>query len=74
MKTRKPLITGRATPNSTVYVYANRKLVAKTKASANGSFCVRPCRGLRNGCNAVIAQAVNSQGAATRSQGVRLFV
>ncbi|MBA3954525.1 hypothetical protein H0X48_04380 [Candidatus Dependentiae bacterium] len=70
----RPRICGKATPGSTVYVYANRKLVAKTKASNAGTFCITPCRALRRGCNAVIAQAVNNTGTATRSNGVRLFV
>ncbi len=74
VREHKPRICGKATPNSTVYVYANRKLVAKTKANNTGAFCVRPCSRLRHGCNAVIAQAVNSAGIPARSNGVRLFV
>ncbi len=73
VKTSKPLITGRATPKATVYVYANNELIARTKASNCGMFSVRPCRPLRNGCNALVARAVNSAGIAARSNGFKFL-
>ena len=69
----KPKICGKATPGSVISLFANTKLVAKTKANAQGCFCVTPCRALHKGCNSLVAVA--QQGSATvRSNALQVLV
>ena len=69
----KPRICGKATPGSVISLFANTKLVAKTKANAQGCFCVTPCRALHKGCNSLVAVA--QQGSATvRSNALQVLV
>ena len=69
----KPKICGKATPGSVISLFANTKLVAKTKANAQGCFCVTPCRALCKGCNSLVAVA--QQGSATvRSNALQVLV